>query len=381
MKSANLRLSLAAACLVAAFASCGRPGTGALRIGIVAPLTGPMSDIGAGTLEGAELALQALEREGGLVIAGRRVRVETALRDAQNKPDRAVAAGRELINREGVSVLIGPPLSAQAIPVARLADRSGIPMITQIATHPDVTRGSGMAFRICYTDAVQGEAIARFARESLGIETAAVLYDVATVFTKGMADVFRERFEARGGRVVAFEGYTAGEKDFRPALSRIKTSRAQALFLPGYSYDIRPQVAQIRELAIGIQILGCDSMSFRNASDTALVQGAYYATHFSDENPSPVVQSFAAAYHAEYERAPSASGALTYDAMRWLFAAIRRAQSVDPRRIAMALADSGRYEGVTGVAVFNGTHDPAKSVVILQVRGDQSHFFLQIDPR
>jgi len=373
--------ALLAAVLGVAGCGVGATREPVLRIGLVTPLTGPINDLGAGSLEGAELALNALEAEGGLRIGGRLVRVEIVLRDAQNKPERAVRAAQELINRENVSVLVGPPLSAQAIPMAQLADKAGVPMITQIATHPDVTKGKSCVFRMCFTDDLQGEVIVRLARERLGVARVAVLYDVADPFTRGMAELFRRRFEERGGAVIAFEAYTTGAKDFRGALNRIKAAGPEALFLPGFVYDVRLQTAQMKEIGLAVQLLGADTMSFRNSEDLAMIEGAYYAAHFSDENPAPQVQAFVAAYEAEFQRKPTATGALTYDAMRFLFAAVNRAQSVEGRRICRALANPGRYAGVTGIAEYSGGPDPAKSVVILQAKGGRPRFFAQIDPR
>jgi branched-chain amino acid transport system substrate-binding protein len=368
--------------VAAALSACGgRGGELVLRVGLVAPLTGPSNDIGAGALEGAELALEALEASGGLKIADRPVRVDLVLRDAQSKPERAVRAAQELINKEGVCALIGSPLSAQAIPMALLAERAGVPMITQIATHPDVTRGRVGVFRMCFADDVQAEALVRFARERLSLARAAVLYDVASPMTRGMAEMFRRGLEERGGRIVAFEGYTSGETDFRAALARIKGAQPEALFLPGYVYDARLQIPQMRALGLKVQLLGCDTMAFRNADDLGLVEGAYFTTHFSDENPAEAVRQFVASYEAEFQRRPSSTAPLTYDAMGFLFGAVRRAQSVDARKIARALAEPVRYEGVTGIAQFAGRPDPAKSVVIVQSRSGQARFVAQIDPQ
>jgi branched-chain amino acid transport system substrate-binding protein len=351
-----------------------------LRIGFIAPLSGDLSDIGASTREGAELAMEQVNAGGGLVIGGRAYTAVLLIRDGQSRPEIAVNAAQELINREHVSAIIGPPISGTAIPVARLAEKSRVPMITQVATVPEVTRGMRYVFRVCYTDDFQGKVLARFVRERLSAATAAVLYDVAGAYNKTVAEIFIAEFRGAGGRIVAEETYTTGTQDFRSHLLRIQSHSPDVLFLPNYAADLRIQLDQIRELTIQAQIVGTDTMSFRDAANIAKSEGAYFSTHFSPEIPEAAVQDFARMYQRTFNRTVTVGGALTYDAFGLLFDALKRAGKIDPEAVAEALRSTLRYEGVTGVMEFAGSPDPKKSVVILRVQNGLSRFFARIDP-
>ena len=351
-----------------------------LRIGFIAPLSGDLADIGASTREGAELAIEQVNAAGGLLIGGRAYTAVLVVRDGQSRPEIAVNAAQELINREHVAAIIGPPISGTAIPVARLADKSRIPMITQVATVPEVTKGMRYVFRVCYTDDFQGKVLARFVRERLSAATAAVLFDVAGAYNKTVAEIFAAEFREAGGRIVAEETYTTGTQDFRSQLLRIKSRSPDVLFLPNYAADLRIQLDQIRELKIQAQIVGTDTMSFRDAANIAKSEGAYFSTHFSPEIPETAVQDFARLYQRTFNRTVTVGGALTYDALGLLFDALKRAGNVDPEAVAEALRSTLRYEGVTGVMEFAGSPDPKKSVVILRVQNLQARFFSRIDP-
>ncbi len=351
-----------------------------LRIGFIAPLSGDLSDIGASTREGAELAVEQANAGGGLFIGGRAYTVVLLIRDGQSRPETAVDAAQELINREHVSAIIGPPVSGTAIPVARLADRSRVPMITQVATVPEVTKGMRYVFRVCYTDDFQGKVLARFVRERLSAGTAAVLYDVAGAYNKTVAEIFAAGFREAGGRIVAEETYTTGTQDFRSHLLRIKSRSPDVLFLPNYAADLRIQLDQIRELKLQAQIVGTDTMSFRDEANIAKSEGAYFSTHFSPEIPEAAVQDFARLYQKRFNRTVTVGGVLTYDAFGLLFDALKRAGRIDPEAVAEALRSTLRYEGVTGVMAFAGSPDPKKSVVILRVQNGQARFFSRIDP-
>jgi branched-chain amino acid transport system substrate-binding protein len=351
-----------------------------LRIGFIAPLTGDLANLGASLLEGSKLALETANAGGGLVIGGRAYTVVLLVRDGQNRPETAVAAAQELINKERVSAIIGPPISGTAIPVARLVEKSRVPMITQIATVPEITKGMRYVFRVCFTDDFQGEVIARFVRKSLSASTAAILYDVAGSYNRTIAGIFAAEFRTSGGRIVAEETYTTGTQDFRSHLIRIKSRSPDVLFLPNYVVDLKAQLDQARELGITAQIVGTDTMGFRDAANIAKSEGAYYSTHFSPEAPDPVVQDFVRSYRTSFERLATSGGALTYDALGLLFDAVKRAGKIDPEAVAEALRTTVRYEGITGVMEFAGSPDPKKSVVIVRVQDGQPRFFSRIDP-
>jgi branched-chain amino acid transport system substrate-binding protein len=351
-----------------------------LRVGLIAPLTGTSSDVGTSCLEGAQLAVGEANRDGGILCGGKRLKVVLIVKDDQGSPEKALIAAQELINQERISALIGPPMSTTAIPVAKLADKAMVPMISQSATNPDLTMGKRWVFRSCFTDDSQPEALARFASSVLGVRTAAILFNVANEYSRTVAGKFTSAFQKQGGRVVASETYATGAVDFLPMLARIKTTRPDALFLPNYQNELKIQVDQIRVLNIATQILGVDTMGFREPQDIVKAEGVYYTTHFSAEIPTEAVKKLNASYQLAYNRAPTPIGALTYDAFGILFSAVERAGSGDTEALGAILRSLGRYEGVTGTMDFRGSPDPRKSVVIVHVLDGSIRFITQITP-
>ncbi len=350
------------------------------RIGLIAPFTGELKDYGASSLEGATLAIQGVNDEGGLLVAGKRFKVVLVVRDDQGIPEKAVTAAQELINQENVAAIIGPPVSRSAIPVAKLADKAMVPMITQIATNPEVTRGTRCVFRMCFTDELQSEVMAAFARNNLRAATAAVLYDLAGEYNRTVAGIFSRKFKELGGQIVASETYVTGVEDFRPQLERIRARRPDVLFLPNYVGDLRVQLDQIHQMKLATPIIGTDTMSFRQAGDIARNEGSYYSTHFSAEIPSDRVRAFSSAYQALFHRPPAQAGALTYDSLRLLFETAQSEKSIEAHALGDGLRKTVQFEGVTGVSRFNGSPDPKKSVVIVRVQNGENRFFARIDP-
>jgi branched-chain amino acid transport system substrate-binding protein len=351
-----------------------------LRIGIIAPVTGKMEDLGASVLEGTRLAVEERNANGGIQVQNRQYRVLAIIKDSEDKPELAVRAAQELINQEGVSVIIGPPMSGLAIPVAQVASRAYVPMITQSATNPDVTKGTRCVYRACFTDDFQGKVMARFARAELGAKRAAVLYDIASPYNSRIAEIFMQSFKENGGALVAQETYTTREDNFIDQLIRIRNLAPDVLFLPNYYYDIILQMEQIRELAISTQIIGSDTMSFRDPDDIPYIEGAYFSTHFSSEIPSQKVKQFITAYQSAFGRIPATASVLTYDAFGLLYHAIKVQNSIDPKLICKGLSEIEGYEGISGMISFHGVPDPEKSAVIIHVQDGRFRYQTQFTP-
>ena len=373
------RAPLAATALLV-LCGCARPVLRELRVGLIYPMTGVLQSLSVNAREGAQLALDDLERNGGLVIGGVRHAVTLIERDGQVSPEAAMAAAKDLINRENVAVIIGPPLSSQAIPLGRLATSTGVPLVTQVATHPDVTRGTRNVWRVCFVDSFQGSVAARFALETLGARKAAILYDMTSPFPRDMAVVFRSSFESGGGVVVAAERFATGEVDFEGSLARIRDSGAEVLLLPNYQDDLIRIGEQIRAMGLTLSVLGSDAMRFDTPEDAALYEGAYVTAHFAPDSPAPATREFMARYRAAFGRDPADAGPLTYDALNLVIQAARAEAGVDAKAIARGLGNVAVYEGVTGTMRFDGSPDPRKSVVIALYRDGRLTWQRQVDP-
>jgi branched-chain amino acid transport system substrate-binding protein len=326
------------------------------------------------------LAVQEINDAGGLSVDGQQLQIELLIEDNEDKKETAVSAAQKLINQAGVAAIVGPQASRNAIPAAAIAESAQVPLISPWSTNPETTAGRQYVFRVAFIDPFQGRVMARFAIEELGAQKAAVLYDVASEYNKGIAEIFQQIFQDAGGEVVAFESYTTGEQDFSAQLARIKDSGADVLFLPNYYSEIPLQVRQAREIGLDLPIIGADAWGPLEAEDRADLEGCYFSTHYAPDIASPVAQAFVSSYEAAYGQVPDDVAALTYDAFGLLSEAIRSQGKADPESIRNGLASIRRYEGVTGVMEFQATGDPVKSAVILKIEGGQFVFYRLAEP-
>ena len=351
-----------------------------IRIGIIATLSGESSYIGHATVQASQLAADEINQAGGLEVGNQRYPITLVIENDQDEVDTAINAARKLIYQDNVVAIVGPQYSRNAIPVANVVESAQIVMISPRSTNPETTAGKRYIFRATFIDPFQGQVMAQFAHDELQAQTAAVLYDIASPYHQGIADVFKQVFTEVGGKIVAFESYTTGASDFSEQLERIHASNADVFFLPSYKNEIVQQVSQARQVGIQATLLGADGWGSLQTSELQNLDGAFFSDQYSPDLQNPLTQQFIQNYRQAYGEDPEANAAATYDTLHLLFRAIQAQAETDADSIRQGLSDIGKYEGVTGSIEYRGTGDPVKSVVILQIKDGQSVFYTQVDP-
>ncbi|MCG0238442.1 MAG: ABC transporter substrate-binding protein [Firmicutes bacterium] len=362
-------------------AGCGNApgGTGGgdekvVRIGLIAPLTGDVKTFGESTKNAFELALeQAGYKAGDFTI-------QHFIQDDRNDPTEAMNIATKLITEQKVHALVGSVSSKATISVSDVANQSRVVHITGTATNIAVTvdeKGNRkpFVFRACFTDPFQGQVAAKFALETLGARTAAVLYDKGNDYSVGLAESFRQHFEAGGGEVVAWEAYALTDTDFSAILTKVADAKPDLLYLPDYYQKVSLIGKQARAKGITATMMGGDGWD-SSELDFATMAGGYFTNHYSPEDTRPEVQQFVTDYQAKYGSVPDALAVLAYDATNILLEGIRRANSNDPDQIRQAIQNLKEFKAVSGQISFDENGNPVKPAAILQVQGDKTTKFI-----
>lgn len=369
---------LAGALLLAA---CGKKGpeSNDILIGEYGALTGSIASFGQSTHKGVVLAIEEINAGGG--VLGRKIRLITE--DDQGKPEEALTAVTKLISKDRVSALIGEFASSNSLAAAPFAQQSRIPMVSHGSTNPKVTQIGDYIFRVCFIDPFQGEVMAKFARNTLKLDRVAILRDIKSDYSVGLADYFTKSFTALGGTIVGDESYSAGDKDFNAQLTALKGMTPAAIFVPGYYTEVGLIGRQARKLGVHAILLGGDGWDSDKLWEIGgeALNGSFFSNHYSVDNPSPAIQGFVEQFKARYDgEKPDALAALGYDAAKVLVDAIRRAGSDDPKAIRDSLATTQGFTGITGIISLNENRDAVKSAVVLEVKDGKFVFKETVDP-
>ena len=368
--------------VAAMFWACAKKEVPDLTVGVIAELSGDIPAVGASCKSAAEMAVAEIN-ESGVKIAGKTHRLRLVIEDSKGTAGEAVEAAKRLVKDDQILVVVGPNASLGAVPASQVAEDGKVPMISPWSTNPKTTAGKRWIFRAGFTDAFEGHVLAKFATGYVRATKAAVLFDPGSEAPKSQAELFKKDFEEAGGKVVAFETYKTGEKEFASQLGRIKAAAPDLIFLPSYYNEVPLQLQQAHKLGITVPFLGSD-----NWSSPELVklsgrdaEGATFCNHYWPEARVDAVAKFVTQYRNKYGQTPDDVAALTYDSFKLLAKALSGAAKLDREGIRDALSKIREFEGVTGKMTFKeGSGDPVKSAVMMKVEGGKPNFITNIDP-
>ncbi len=348
-----------------------------VKIGIIAPISGEAATFGESTANGAKLYFDQVNAAGG--VEG--MKIVYFVEDDKGDPTEGANAYSKLIDQNKVSVIVGTVMSKVSLAGAPIAQNKGVPMISPTSTNPAVTLVGNYIFRACFIDPFQGFVAAKFAYNDLGKKTAAVIYDSGNDYTKGLAEVFRDEFSKMGGKITAFESYTAGTSDFNAQLVKIKATNPDVLFIPNYYNDAGLIAKQAREMGIQAIFLGGDGWDSPDLFKIGgkAIEGGFFVNHFSKDSQVPAAKKFVADYKAKYNKDPDALAALAYEAAMIVVDAIKRAKSADPKAIRDAI-EKTNLETLTGVVKFDQNRNPVKGAVILECKDGQAVYKASVNP-
>jgi len=376
-------------CGALALVGCGPKEAPSVKVGLNVELTGDIPAVGASARNAAELLAAQVNAAGGVNVGGGKLPLRLVIGDNANKAEQAAAVTQRLIAQDNVVAMIGPDASACAIPASEIAESLKCPMISPWSTNPKTTLSAAdgspkdYVFRACFTDTFQAGVLAKFVRNNLNAQTAAVLYDVASEAPNGQAVLFRETFEKAGGKIVAFETFTTGDRGFSAQLTKIKAANPDVIFLPMYYTDVPLVAQQARRLGITAPLIGSDAWSSPEIIKLGgeELEGSYFCNHYSTQIATQEAKKFMEDYRAKYGQDPDDVAALTYDALGLLVEAIQSAGRLDRTAVRDALANIPQFEGVTGAMRFQpGSGDPIKSAVILQIKDGKFQWVANATP-
>jgi branched-chain amino acid transport system substrate-binding protein len=361
------------------FPGCNKSNSDEILIGEFGSMSGSEATFGISSHRGLMLAVDEINSTGG--VLGKKIKLLSE--DDQGKPSEAATVVQKLINKDKVIAVIGEVASSRSKAGAPICQQNKIPMISPASTNPEVTAIGDYIFRVCFIDPFQATVLSKFAINTLKVKKIAILKDVKNAYSTGLSDFFEKEFKKMGGEIVEVQSFSSGDKDFKAQLTAIKSKNPEAIFIPAYYTDVNLISIQSREVGITVPLLGSDGWESEKLTEGKAkdaLEGCFFSTHVSTENPDPAIQNFIKKYKEKYGSMPDAMSFLAYDAGMILFDAIKRAGTVDPTKIKDEIAKTKDYNGVTGKITINDQRNAIKPAVILEIKGGQFKFKETVSP-
>ncbi len=350
--------------------ACAPEGPSEIRIGVIDDLSGATSAWGEGILNGATMAAEKLNKEGGLL--GKQIKLISY--DFKGQVPESLTAYNRLVDQDKVIAVVGSPNSAMHIALAPLADEKKVPVVgdpmDERATTPAPGKVNAYTFLGEPSAGDQARAIASYAMFDMGLKKFSFIYDQGNPYAVSLTDPFVEYVTKNGGTVVSKEPFQSGTDDFRPHLTKIKQLNPEALVVNNYLKEDALIVNQMKELGMTTQVIGNNSF-FTPFADTAgkAGDGAVFPNNIALDDPR--YQDYIAQYKARFGKDPVVHAWMGYDDMMLIANAIKKAGKLDSVAIRDALENQSKdVQGITDkITLDPKTHRPVNlPLAILKVQ-------------
>ncbi len=344
------------------------------KVGAYLSLSGEDAAFGIFTKDGIELAVDEVNKAGG--VKGKPIKV--LFEDDKSNPQEATNKVLQLIDRDKVVALLGEVTSSRSKAGGIVANRKHVPMITPSATNPDVTKVGPFVFRVCFTDDVQAQATGAFLVDKLGKKRIAILFATDDLYSSGLAEGVRREVKKRGGEIVGEKGFLKKETNFTTYLNELKDTKPDIIYAPIYYNQMTLIARQGKAAGLkGDMFAGGDGWDadelVNDAGDE--LEGAYFTNFYAPDVPWANAKEFRVKYNERFHHDPSSNGAMGYDAARLLADAIKRAKDGSPDAIRQAIQDTKGFEGATGSITMDAQRNADKPVIVVQIKGKKFTYF------
>jgi branched-chain amino acid transport system substrate-binding protein len=325
-----------------------------VKIGHVAPVSGPQAAYGKDNENGARMAIEDLNAQ-NVVIGGKKIKFELVAEDDAADPKQGAAAAQKLCDAK-VAGVAGHLNSGTTIPASKIYNDCGIPMITPSATNPNLTKpGYKNVFRLLANDNALGAGLAFYAADGLKLKTVAVIDD-RTAYGQGVAEVFKNTAKQKGMTVVDEQFTTDKAVDFMAILTAIKSKNPDAIFFGGMDPQAGPMLRQMEQLGLTKQkYFGGDGICtmdlIKQSGGAKTLENVICAEGGASLDKMPAGKAWKAKYDQKFPGQFQVYSPYVYDAIMVLVDAMKRAKSADPK-VYTAEIGKTNYKGVTTTVQF-----------------------------
>ncbi|WP_091228374.1 ABC transporter substrate-binding protein [Microbacterium sp. 3J1] len=336
-----------------------------ISLGYTATLSGDFASYGLQMRQGVDLAVEELNAAGG--IDGRTVKIVSA--DDEGSPANGPVVAQQFCD-ESVTAVLGYSFSSVALAALPVYDTCSMPIVASAVTSPELSGASPTFFRNVFTDASQGEAMARHVYDS-GVTSIAVLFQQDD-YGQGISDAFTAAFEKAGGTVTSAQAYQLGSVDFGTLVDTALKDDPDGLFVGGFYTETAKIATQVRDAGSDVALFGTDGAVTPDLISLGgdAVDGMTVYSGFSASSDAPDTQEFVAAFTEKYDSEPTSWAALAYDATKVVAQAIADAGSTERVDIAGALSEIDGFPGATGTISFDDEGNREGDLIFLTVDGD-----------
>ena len=336
-----------------------------IKLGFSAGLSGLKSELGISGRNGAQLAVEEINRNGG--VRGRKV--ELLVMDDKNNAETACVVDQKLA-KQGVNIIIGHMVSSVAVDTVKNANENKILLISPTIATDELSHIDDNFIRVIASNKVQGYSLAKAVLRETTARSIAIVYDENNA---SFARIIKENFEVQmkdsGASVVATASFK-NRSDFKNIISEVRESKAEGILLIASAIDAGMFCQQSRKQNLKLPVFSpmwTMTNDFIQAGG-ADAEGAYLISQVDLENEEATYVEFQKEYQERYGESPSFSSVLSYDAVRVAAVAIQEAGTDSSDQVKDAILRVGEFSGLQGHIKLDGFGDVKNSYYLYRVQ-------------
>ena len=369
--------AMAAAAVCGAFAGCGGDKKAAsssakaasgdtVKFGFVTAYTGPGAAYGQAEKEGAELAVEEINKD-----PNTKMKIDLVTYDSKLNKAEAINAFKRLIEQDKVLAIQGPMTSGEIFAAGPIAQQSKVVAFGTGTTATGITDLGDYIFRNAIPGKLAIPVTLKKAHDKLGFKKVAVLYSNNNDQMVRENDIYQEELKKMGVEVVATETFADKDTDFSAQLTKIQAANPDVIAVAGLYQEGALIAKKAREMGMNQPIIGNNGFNspayIQQAGDAA--NGTLVATPWNPERKTDKAQNFRKAFVAKYGHEPDQFAAQAYDAMYVIHQAVEQSgTTTDRKKFRDTLANIKNFEGATGKFEFDQNRDPKMDLDVLEVK-------------
>ncbi|HEY8909920.1 MAG TPA: ABC transporter substrate-binding protein [Desulfosporosinus sp.] len=340
-----------------------------IKIGFLGAKTGDVAMYGLNTLKGLNMAVEELNKNGG--VLGRQVKLVEE--DNAGQKDQAINITNKLISQDKVVAIIGDPTTGITRVAGQIANSKKTVIMSAGATGTNVVEIGPYVFRDTLLDTIAAPATMKYIIQDKGWKNVALITSKNNDYSVSLSKIFTDAIKTNGGNIVIEEFIQDKDTDFSGQITKIKSANPDVIVFSGYYTEGALIMKKAREVGIKAVMVGGDGLQGDDLMKIGgdAVEGSISYAGFSPEQPTANTEKFINAFKAKYtNEVPDLFSAQGYDALMLIAKSIKDANSAEPEKFKDTLATTKNYDGVSGTITFQASREPIKSpVYLLEVKG------------
>ncbi len=354
------------------------PSGNTVKIGVIGPMSGPKKIIGETALQGIQTALHMFPYlENG-------DKIQLIVEDDQNQPELTIKAFKKITQLENISAILLLSTSGSALAVNNIADTYQIPVLTLLATHPEISINKKFISQFCFDNNMQGKVAGLFVRDELLIDRVAVFNNPDSFHSTSLTDEFIRTFQSIQGQIVELISITAETTDYKEILERLRVQNVELIYMPVAADNIIAISKTLKQMKWAPKMMSADGsvtkLWHKLGRDFKLIEGLFTIDFYANDLQGSSLGEKAQKLHSKLFKIKATTyTGIGFEGTVLLMDAMNRCQEpADSKCVNRMIRLTKDFEGIMGKITITSSGKTLRPLIVSRIRNNQMEFVVKV---